>query len=92
MFQQPESKIQLRISLCNLNEASYFLIFKSVVLLDWEIIMSQKYSGGAGWHLAWLSPMNVLIFIYLLVYKLVFLDAVSGTLYIILQKIKLNWA
>lgn len=54
--------------------------------------MSQKYSGGAGWHLAWLSPMNVLIFIYLIVYKLVFLDAVSGTLYIILQKIKLNWA
>lgn len=40
----------------------------------------------------WLSPVNVLGFIYLLVYKLVFLDAVSGTLYIILQKIKLNWA
>lgn len=36
--------------------------------------------------------MNVLIVVYLLVYKLVFLDAVSETLYIILQKIKLNWA
>lgn len=31
-------------------------------------------------------------FIYILVYKAVFLDAVSGTLYIILQKIKLNQA
>lgn len=31
------------------------------------------------------------LFIYFLVYELVFLD-VSGTLYIILQKIKLNWA
>lgn len=62
------------------------------MLLDQEINTSQKYSGGARQRLPWLSPVNALIFIYLLVYKLVFLDAVSGTLYIILQKIKLNWA
>jgi len=57
--------------------------------------MSQKYSGGSRWHVPWLSLVTALIFMYLLVYKLVFLDAVSGTLYIILQKIKLkiklNW-
>lgn len=55
-----------------------YLIFKSTLLLNQEIIMEWKHSAGARWYLLWLSPVDVFIFIYLLVYKL---DAVSGTLY-----------